>query len=139
MSGNPTGSYKRLEHSGEASNYYIIPKHSLAVPVVDSLAGRKYSEYTIQTELGLLGDYESSGKIIDYPVVNHRHLLLHFREYRIVPLLKVITVCKPRKLFSGHDQLAMSKQRKRHFELMAVDAKLAKDAAMREAEIDIEL
>jgi hypothetical protein len=113
--------------------YYIIPKHRVAIP-----AGANAQD-TLNTVLGRLADYSLSDNIVDYPAVNHHHLVLHFGDYEIIPLLKSVLVTRPVECFSGHEQLAIARQRELQLARLAEEKALARQDAIRDAEIEVEI
>lgn len=99
-------SYIRQEREIEGMHYLLVPAHKVCVPV-----GRNDIE-TILTFLATRGDYALPNERDYYPIVEHRHIAIHFPEYTIVPLIKEKLVTKPISCFSGYEQGILERKRR---------------------------
>ena len=72
-----------------ATRYYILPAHSIAIPVCPA------AHDLLVSTLVSRSDMESSQVLASYPTISEAHLLLHFREYSRLAYSAVVTVTRP--------------------------------------------
>ena len=89
--------YGKVEYTGEASTYVLLPQHKLLIPMSSNIAEQ------IIKELVARGDVRSTVSVSDYPTVTSVQARLWYEDYEIVEVLKVVEVFKPREAMSGYE------------------------------------
>lgn len=100
------GRYQQVVYSKDSANYYMIPELELLIPDC-----AQADQLLLQACVDM-GNIKMSQDLIDYPIVNHKHAVTLFKHYKVLAVLRKMTVTKPIKLFSGYDQAIMEARRR---------------------------